>query len=66
MYLKDKVPEMNDDVKSLVSPDMAGTVIAKYVLDAPLRTYLDVRMFDGTICYKTPMSNWEVIRLNDE
>ena len=66
MYLKDLEPELRDEVKSKIVPDMAGTVVAKYPGEAPGSTFLDIRLFNEKMYYKTPAKNWEVVKLNDE
>jgi len=53
-------PEYQDEVKHKKN-DMVGVVIAKYVEGNVI--YLDVRGYDDRIYYRTPMSNWEVVRL---
>lgn len=63
-YLKDLEPNLMDDVKHKTCPEGYGVVIAKYTLDT--KTYIDVRSEDNTIWYKTPASDWEVTKLNDE
>lgn len=68
MNLKDKVPELRDEVKHKIS-DMAGIVITKYPKVLPTgktEQYLDVRGFDEKIYYDSPAKNWEVVKLNDE
>lgn len=59
-------PELRDEVKSKIAPDMGGIVIAKYPGEVPGTTFLDVRLFDEKIYYKTLIQNWEVVKLNDE
>ena len=65
MILKDKEPELRDEVKHKTS-DMAGTVITKYMSGEIMEIVLDVRGFNEKIYYGTPAKNWEVIRENDE
>ena len=64
--LKDLKPELRDEVKSKVAPDMAGTVIAKYPGTVEQGNLIDVRLFDEKIYYGTPAKNWEVVKENDE
>ena len=66
MYLKDLEPELRDEVKSRIVPDMAGTVIAKYPCEHLEGNFLDIRLFNERIYYKTPAKNWEVIKINAE
>ena len=61
-----KEPELRDEVKSKVAPDMAGIVIAKYPGTAEQGNLLDIRLFDEKIYYGTPSKNWEVVKENDE
>ena len=66
MYLKDLEPELRDEVKSKIVPDMAGIVIAKYSCEHLEGNFLDIRLFNERIYYKTPAKNWEVIKINAE
>jgi len=61
-----KEPELRDEVKSKVAPDIAGTVIAKYPGTIEQGNLIDVRLFDEKIYYGTPAKNWEVVKENDE
>jgi hypothetical protein len=54
---------MADEVKCKLN-DTAGVVIANYVINNV--TYLDVRDTAEHIHYKTPASNWEVVRTREE
>jgi hypothetical protein len=64
-YLKDLEPELRDEVKNK-NNDAAGVVIAKYPSEIPGVTLLDVRDFNDKIYYATSVTNWEVVKLNDE
>ena len=70
MYLKDRVPELGDTVKSKISPDYIGVVVAKYQFvmgnNRPWPWYIDVRLSDDTVKYQLEMDKWEVVRLNDD
>lgn len=67
MNLKDKEPELQDEVKSKIAQDMTGTVIAKYPgFIEGQGNLLDIRLFNEQIYYGTPVKNWEVVKLNDE
>lgn len=66
MNLKDLEPNLRDEVKSKISPDMAGTVITKYPGTVEQGNLLDIRLFNEKIYYGTPAKNWEVTKLNDE
>lgn len=70
MYLKDRIPELGDTVKSKISPDYIGVVIAKYQFvmcdNQPWPWYIDVRLSDDTVKYQLEMAKWEVVRLNDD
>lgn len=69
MYLKDRVPELGDTVKSKISPDYIGVVVAKYQFvtgdNQPWPWYIDVRLSDDTVKYQLEIAKWEVVRLND-
>ena len=58
-----KIPNYQDEVKH-INGDITGTVIAKYVLG--LTTYLDVRISEESVKYRTPAENWEVVRAAEE
>lgn len=64
--LKDLEPELRDEVKSKIVPDMTGIVIAKYPGGENQGNLIDVRLFDEKIYYGTPAKNWEVVKENDE
>lgn len=65
--LKELEPELRDEVRSKVAPDMTGIVIAKYPsLHYPRIIFLDIRLFNDKIYYAAFAEKWEVIKLNDE
>jgi len=66
MNLKELEPELRDEVKSKIAPDMTGIVIAKYPGGENQGSLIDVRLFNEKIYYGSPAKNWEVVRLNAE
>lgn len=64
MNLKDRIPELRDEVKHKKN-DTVGIVVAKYQSIALGVLCVDVRVGDR-IYYTSPIANWEVVRLNDE
>jgi len=66
MDLKDKEPEMQDEVKFKgKNSDKTGTVIAKYPLGNG-NIVLDIRLTEEKIYYASPVGNWEVTKACDE
>ena len=65
MNLKDKEPELRDEVKNK-NNDTTGIVIAKYPNFTGTGNLLDVRSSDDRIYYGTPAKLWEIIKINDE
>lgn len=59
-----KLPEFQDDVRHREQQDEVGVVIAKYPIEG--KQFLDVRMSDDRIVYKTPAENWETTRTEEE
>lgn len=57
-------PNYQDQVRHKEQKDFSGTVIAKYPI-AGLQ-FLDVRLTNDSIFYKTPAVNWEVTKAYDE
>jgi len=66
MNLKELEPNLRDEVKSKVAPDMTGIVIAKYPVGPKKEAHLDIRLFNEKVYYRSPAKNWEVTKLNDE
>jgi len=66
MNLKELEPELRDEVKSKIVPDMTGIVIAKYPGGENQGSLIDVRLFNEKIYYGSPAKNWEVVTLNNE
>lgn len=64
--LKDLEPQLRDEVRSKVAPDMTGIVIAKYPCPYNSGILLDIRLSNDKIYYSTRINNWEVVKLNDE
>ena len=64
--LKELEPELRDEVRSKVAPDMTGIVIAKYPCAYQSGMLLDIRLSNEKIYYSTSINNWEVVKLNDE
>lgn len=59
-------PGMNDEVKSVVCPDITGVVIAKYPGGTLGTTLIDVKLPSESIYYATDIKNWEVIIPNQD
>jgi hypothetical protein len=66
MNLKELEPELRDEIKSKIVPDMTGIVIAKYPGGENQGSLIDVRLFNEKIYYGSPAKNWEVVTLNNE
>lgn len=66
MNLKELEPELRDEVKSKIVPDMTGIVIAKYPGGENQGSLIDVRLFNEKIYYGSTAKNWEVVTLNNE
>lgn len=66
MNLKELEPELRDEVKSKIAPDMTGIVITKYPGGENQGSLIDVRLFNEKIYYGSPAKNWEVVTLNNE
>lgn len=66
MNLKELEPELRDEVKSKIVPNMTGIVIAKYPGGENQGPLIDVCLFNEKIYYGSPAKNWEVVTLNNE
>lgn len=66
MNLKELEPELRDEVKSKIVPDMTGIVIAKYPGGENQGSLIVVRLFNEKIYYGSQAKNWEVVTLNNE
>jgi hypothetical protein len=59
-------PELRDEVKSKIAPDMTGIVITKYPGTAEQGDLIDIRLFNEKLYCGSPAKNWEVVTLNNE
>lgn len=66
MNLKDKEPELMDEVKHKTTEDISGIVIAKYPDRITGEQMLDIRLPNDSIHYNSPVNNWEVVKLNKD